>query len=112
MNCDHNLNVDAKPFVPIETIGDGDGNKKDEDNSIGSASHETFTLKIPLTSKIWKNISARSQPKTSRSLIPEPASNRTSSATSAYEQRTPDRSLLVNVLPDGLIHVFRRDNIQ
>lgn len=92
------LNGDAAAFVPSES---GDHSNQ---------TYGTFTLKVPLDSKIWKTISASSASNhritANRRSNPMPTVS-----TKLLTDLQINRSMMVDVKPDGLIRVRCSDSI-
>lgn len=97
------LNGNAAPFVPTES---GDN---------GKHTYGTFTLKIPVDSKIWKDIAACSPPTrcftSPRKTSPLRYSPSILRTCNLYPDVRISRALMTEVSPDGLISIRRKDNI-
>ncbi|XP_031617044.1 uncharacterized protein LOC116336946 [Contarinia nasturtii] len=97
------LNSDAPPFVPSDSSGiSGSGDSQTQ-------TYGTFTLKVPLDSKIWRSISA-STPQNHRILskklsvppVPLPIN---------FISAANNHNLMTDVSSEGLICIRRQDNI-
>ncbi|XP_055299731.1 uncharacterized protein LOC129567135 isoform X2 [Sitodiplosis mosellana] len=93
------LNGDATPFVPSEG-----GDVKD------TPSYGTFTLKVPLDSKIWKSISACSPHNQRISTQRKPSPPR-ALQTNSFSEPHANRNLITEISNDGYISIRRKDNV-
>lgn len=81
---------------------------------VDSEQNKCLSLKIPLNSDIWKCISARS-PRSSReskSIIKPKKFVGTPIQIQSIPRSFLHRLFSLNISDDGLIHIFRSDNIQ
>lgn len=90
------MNGDATPFIPSES---GDN---------ANQTYGTFTLKVPLDSKVWKTISAAN---THRIMGPKKLVSPQVIPTNVYPELQISRNLSTEVSSDGLISVRRNDNV-